>query len=93
MSENPVIIKLKMRQFKTWKNNLESDAVKPDESNKIIEKIEYRNTDRVEKHISTQAYNVKRQVTKDYFVRENAKPFGIGDTFDDLKTNAAITTV
>jgi hypothetical protein len=32
-------------------------------------------------------------VTKDYQVRAKADPFGIGQGFDDLKTNAAISTV
>ena len=35
----------------------------------------------------------ERKVTKDYFVRAKAAPFGIGQGFDDLKTNAAISTV
>ena len=32
-------------------------------------------------------------MTKDYQVRGKATPFGIGAGFDDLKTNAAISTV
>ena len=32
-------------------------------------------------------------MTKDYQVRAKATPFGIGQGFDDLKTNAAISTV
>jgi len=34
-----------------------------------------------------------RQVSKACLERAKAKPFGIGASFDDLKTNAAITTV
>ena len=82
-----------MRQFKTWTNNFEKDAVKPKETEYHIQRIEYRNADRVEKTISTQAFQVKRPVTKDYYERKNIKPYGIGESFDDLKTNAAITTV
>ena len=35
----------------------------------------------------------KQKVTKYYLVRAKAAPFGIGQGFDDLKTNAAICTV
>lgn len=58
-----------------------------------IQRVEYRNTDRVEKSINTQAFVTSRKVTKDYAKRAEMKPFGIGSGFDDLKTNAAISTV
>ena len=79
--------------FKTWVNNLEKEATKLEEDKIVIQKVEYRNTDRVEKSIQAQAYVQKRQVTKAYYERAKMKPFGIGQSFDDLKTNAAITTV
>ena len=41
------------RQFKPWKNNLESEAQKIEESKLVISRIEYRVVDRVEKSINT----------------------------------------
>ena len=32
-------------------------------------------------------------MTKDYSKRANQKPFGIGTSFEDLKTNSVISTV
>jgi hypothetical protein len=55
--------------------------------------VEYRNTDRVEKSINCQAFITQKQVTKDFKARAERAPFGIGQSFDDLKTNAAISTV
>ena len=82
-----------MYQFKTWANNLENEGVKSEETNVVIQKVEYRNTDRIEKSINTVNYVTKRKVTKDYYKRKEAKPFGIGSGFDDLKSNAATSTV
>jgi hypothetical protein len=42
-----------MRQFKTWKNNLEKEPVKPEEEKLIIQRVEYRNVDRMERSINT----------------------------------------
>jgi len=82
-----------MYQFKTWTNNLENEPTKTKETAIVIQKVEYRNTDRIEKSINTINYVTTRKVTKDYYKRKEAKPFGIGNGFDDLKTNAAISTV
>ena len=32
-------------------------------------------------------------VTNDYFVRKVQQPFGIGTSFEDLKTNSVVSTV
>ena len=83
-----------MRQFKTWKNNLESESTKLPEERVVVQKVEYRNVDRLEKSVATQAFVTKMPVTKGYYERQKDwKPFGIGVSFEDLKTNAAITTV
>ena len=82
-----------MRQFKTWKNNLEAESTKLTEERVVIQKVEFRNIDRLEKSIATMAYKVARPVTKGYAERKEVKPFGIGSSFEDLKTNAAISTV
>ena len=42
-----------MRRFQPWQNNLEKDAKKFEEEKIIIQKVEYKNIDRVEKAIST----------------------------------------
>ena len=72
---------------------MEKESVKVEEAPLVIEKIEFRNQDRWEKKINTQTYKVTRPVTKGYFERQKIKPFGIGTSFEDLKTNAAISTV
>ena len=83
-----------MRQFATWTNNLEKEPFKHDEERVVIQKVEYRNVDRLEKSIATVAFKTNMDVTKDYFQRKNEfKSFGIGTSFEDLKTNSAITTV
>ena len=82
-----------MRQFKTWTDNLEKDPVKYTEEKIVIQRVEYRNLDRVEKSIQCTSFVTQQKVTKDFKVRAEAKPFGIGVSFDDLKTNAAICTV
>jgi hypothetical protein len=82
-----------MYQFKSWSNNLEADGVKAKETNILIQRIEYRNTDRLEKSINTTAYVTTRKVTKDYAKRAEMKSFGIGLGFDDLKSNASTSTV
>ena len=83
------------RQFKPWTNNLESEAKKPEEAKLIIQRVEYRNVDRVEKSINTQCYVNKSYVTKAYKDRVdgNFKPFGVGQGFEDCKANAACSTV
>ena len=58
-----------MRKFRPWVNNLEKESTKHEEDKYIVQKIEYRNTDRVEKSIATQVYVSKREVTKGYFER------------------------
>lgn len=82
-----------MRQFKRWENNLEKEPVKPEEEKHVIFKIEYKVTDRVEKQIETIAYKTKHLVHKDITKRDAAKPFGIGTSFEDLKTNNVISTI
>ena len=82
-----------MRQFKRWENNLEKEPVKPEEVKDVVFKIEYKVTDRVEKQIETQAYLTKHMVSKDCLKRANMKPFGIGTSFEDLKTNSVISTI
>ena len=82
-----------MRQFKVWSNHLEDDSTKLPEEKVVIQKVEFRNVDRLEKSVNTMAYMVKRPVTKGYAERKEVKPFGIGTNFEDLKTNSAISTV
>jgi len=82
-----------MRQFKTWTNKQEAESVKLQEDKAVVQRIEFRNTDRVEKSIAVECYTNKQAVTKDFYKRQEIKPFGIGASFDDLKTNNAITTV
>ena len=64
-----------------------------DETKVIVQRVEYRNLDRVEKSINCTAFVHKFKVTKGHKERIEMKPFGIGAGFDDLKTNAAICTV
>lgn len=59
----------------------------------MIQKLEYRNAQRIEKSIKTTSFTSTRTVTKDYYVRAKQTPFGIGTGFDDLKANASINTV
>lgn len=82
-----------MQQFKTWTNNLEKEPAPVKTKNIVIQRIEYRANDRLEKSISTTAYSENRLVTKDFEKRKQNKPFGIGTNFDDLKTNNVISTV
>lgn len=83
-----------MYQFKKWSNNLEKEPTKIKEEARTIQKVEFKNmTTRIEKSIATQGYKTKRTVTKDYFERKEQKPFGIGNTYDDLKANSVIATV
>ena len=82
-----------MRQFKTWTNNLEREPVKPEEEKLVIQRVEYRNVDRIEKSINTTCYLNKSKVTKAYKDRIEMKPFGIGNGFEDLKANSACSTV
>ena len=82
-----------MRQFKRWENNLEKEPVRPEEVNHTVFKIEYKVTERVEKQIETQAYVTKHMVSKDCLKRATMKPFGVGTSFEDLKTNSVISTV
>jgi hypothetical protein len=82
-----------MRQFKTWTDNLEKEPVKYTEEKIVIQRVEYRNSDRVEKSIQCTSFVTQQKVTKDFKVRSETNSFGIGVSFDDLKTNAAICTV
>lgn len=82
-----------MKQFKTWTNNLEKDAVKIPDTEKMITRIEYRNQDRFEKTIKVMAMKTQMPVTKGYAERKNITPFGIGTTFEDLKMNSVVSTV
>ena len=82
-----------MRQFQPWVNNLEKDATKIPETEKIITRIEYKNQERFEKSIKVNAFKTEMKVTKGLAERKNIIPFGIGTTFDDLKMNSAVSTV
>ena len=42
-----------MRQFRTWTNNLENEGTKPEEEKYVIQRVEYRNVDRIEKSVNT----------------------------------------
>lgn len=74
-----------MRQFQPWVNNLEKDATKVSETEKIITRIEYKNQERFEKSIKVSAFKTQMKVTKGLAERKKIIPFGIGTTFDDLK--------
>ena len=67
--------------------------MKPEEEKLVIQRVEYRNVDRVEKSINTQCYVNKSVVTKAYKDRVALKPFGIGSGFEDLKSNSSCSTV
>jgi hypothetical protein len=82
-----------IKQFRVWKNNLEKESTKYPEAPRTIQKIEFKQIDRLEKNINTQGYKVKWPVTKAYADRVKAEPFGIGNTFDDQKANSVISTV
>ena len=58
-----------MRQFKTWTNNMEKEPVKVKEEKINIQKVEYRNTDRMEKTIVCATLKSSMPVTKGYFER------------------------
>ena len=69
----------KLQVFPTWTNNLEKEPVKPNEIKKVIEKIEYKTKQKINKQIEVRSYVIKRKVTKDYLERQQKlKPFGIG---------------
>ena len=82
-----------MRNFKTWVNKQDTESEKLKDKEIMISRIEYRGTDKYEKSIKAQVYENKQIVTKDFFARKEIKPFGVGTSHDDLKTNSAITTV
>ena len=83
----------KIIMFKKWENNLEKDSTKVEEEKVPIRKIEYRGSDRYEKQSDVIVYKVNRSVTKAFYERILQNPFGIGTSFEDLKTNSVISTI
>lgn len=84
----------KLQVFPAWTNNLEKEPVKPTEIKKVIEKIEYKTKQKINKQIEVRSYVIKRKVTKDYLERQQKlKPFGIGQTDDDIRQNVNLTSV
>ena len=59
----------KLQVFPAWTNNLEKEPVKPTEIKKVIEKIEYKTKQKINKQIEVRSYVIKRKVTKDYLDR------------------------
>jgi len=72
---------------------LESEPVKPVESKKVIEKLEYKGPQKVKKEIEVKTFIVSKKVTKGFEERKQIKPFGIGKTEDDLRQNVNLTSV
>ena len=84
----------KLSIFPGWTNNLEREPAKPAEVKKVIEKIEYKSKQKINKQIEVRSFMIKRRVTKDYLERQQKlKPFGIGTTDDDLRQNVNLTSV
>ena len=76
----------KLSIFPGWSNNLEKEPVKPAEVKKVIEKIEFKSKQKINKQVEVRSFVVKRRVTKEYLERQaKLKPFGIGTTDDDLR--------
>ena len=77
-----------------WENNLEKDPVKPVETRKVIQKIEYKSKQKIQKEVEVRSFVIKRKVTKDYLERQaKLRPFGIGTTEDDIRQNVNLTSV
>ena len=77
-----------------WQNNLDKEPVKPVESKKVITKIEYKTKQKIQKEVEVRTFVIKRKVTKDYLERQaKLRPFGIGNTEDDLRQNVNLTSV
>jgi hypothetical protein len=65
---------------------LEKEPAKPNEIKKVLEKIEYKSKQKINKQIEVRSFVIKRRVTKDYLERQQKlKPFGIGTTDDDIR--------
>lgn len=45
------------------------------------------------KTVEIKAFTVKRRVTKGFEERKNIKPFGIGNTEDDIRQNVNLTSI
>jgi hypothetical protein len=82
-----------MRRFQKWENNLEKESAPLQQKKVEVDRVEYRASDKLEKKIACTAFVEQRQVSKDYFKRIQQAPFGIGNSFEDLKTNNVISTV
>lgn len=77
-----------------WTNNLDKEPVKPVESKKIITKIEYKTKQKIQKEVEVRTFIIKRKVTKEYLERQaKLRPFGIGNTEDDIRQNVNLTSV
>lgn len=82
------------RIFPTWENNLDKEPPKPVETKRTIEKIEYKVKQKVKKEVEVRSFVIKRRVTKDFLERQaKLKPFGIGNTEDDLRQNVNLTSI
>ena len=80
--------------FPTWENNLDKEPIKPTETKRVIEKIEYKTHQKIKKEVEVRSFVIKRRVTKDYLERQaKLKPFGIGNTEDDLRQNVNLTSL
>ncbi len=65
---------------------MEKEPAKPNEIKKVLEKIEYKSKQKINKQIEVRSFVIKRRVTKDYLERQQKlKPFGIGTTDDDIR--------
>ena len=77
-----------------WENNLEKEPVKPVEIRKVIQKIEYKSKQKIQKDVEVRSFVIKRKVTKDYMERQQKmSPFGIGVSEDDIRQNVNLTSV
>ena len=77
-----------------WTKNFDKEPVKPIESKKIITKIEYKTKQKIQKEVEVRTFVIKRKVTKEYLERQaKLRPFGIGNTEDDIRQNINLTSV
>ena len=60
----------KLQVFPTWTNALEKEPAKPNEIKKVLEKIEYKSKQKINKQIEVRSFMIKRRVTKDYLERQ-----------------------
>ncbi|CDW73487.1 nucleic acid-binding protein [Stylonychia lemnae] len=79
--------------FQEWKNLQDQDSIKIHENKRELEKIEYKGQQKIRKAVEVRSFLIKRRVTSGFIDRQKIKPFGIGNSEDEVRQNVNLTSI